>query len=103
MPKFKTMTVSAALGLTLSTALAACATRPPKAPPPAVVAVKVDAPKPPADLMACPVPPEGFPLDQVATLPPPVRAAAIRLARAYADAAGQLRRLIDFTDPGTCP
>lgn len=68
-----------------------------------MVAVKVDAPKPPADLLACPVAVEGFPRDQVATMPPAVREAVIRLARGYFDLSSQLRRLIDFSEPGTCP
>lgn len=88
------------LGSTLSIGLAACATRPSAKPP--VVAVKVGAPPPPADLIACPIAPEGFPTDEVAILPPAVRASAIRLAKAYAATASQLTRLIDHTVPGTC-
>lgn len=88
------------LGSTLSIGLAACATKaPPKSP---FVAVKVDRPPPPADLIACPLAPAGFPTDEVATLPPAVRAAAIRLAQAYSATASQLTRLIDHTVPGTC-
>jgi hypothetical protein len=66
-----------------------------------VVAVKVES-TPPADVLACPVPPAGFPVDQVAQLPPEVREAAIRLAHAYAAARAQLVRLIDWNSPGAC-
>jgi len=85
----------------LSIGLAACATRSPK-PDPTIVAVKVPAPSPPPDLIACPIAPAGFPVDEIATLPPSVRDAAIRLAKAYAALADQLARLIDHTVPGTC-
>lgn len=106
MPKSNLTILSAVIGLTLSTALAGCATRAPRKPPPAaptVHAVKVGDPTPPANLLLCPAPVDGFPLDQVATLPPPVRDAVIRLARALAANTGQLRSLIDFHQPGTCP
>jgi hypothetical protein len=68
------------------------------------VAVAVETPKqPPAELLACPVAPEGFPRDASAKMPPAVRFAAIRLASAYAAVASQLRRLIDWNDPTACP
>jgi hypothetical protein len=57
---------------------------------------------PSAELLACPVAPEGFPEDKVAQLPPEVRDAAIRLAQAYAAARSQLSRLIDWNSPGAC-
>jgi len=66
-----------------------------------VVAVKVES-TPPADALACPVAPAGFPVDQVAELPAEVREAAIRLARAYVAARAQLVRLIDWHSPGAC-
>lgn len=95
------MIVSAAIGSLLSIGLAACATRNPR-PASAVVAVKVPPAAPPADLLACPIAPAGFPVDEIATLPPAIRVAAIRLAKAYAATASQLTRLIDHAAPGTC-
>lgn len=58
--------------------------------------------RPPAELLACPVAPEEFPVDQAATLPPAVRRALMDLAGAYHDLAGQLRRLIRWNTPGAC-
>lgn len=84
----------------LLTGLAACASNPPAKP--VTVAVKVPPATPPANLLACPIAPIGFPVEETATLPPAVRAAAIRLAKAYAAAAGQLAQLIDFNAPGSC-
>lgn len=59
---------------------------------------------PPADLIACPDAPAGFTEDQAAwaIMPPPVRAAAIRLAAAYAATRAQLARLIEWQSPGAC-
>ncbi|HEX8446288.1 MAG TPA: hypothetical protein VF649_06705 [Sphingomonas sp.] len=72
--------------------------------PAAPSAVAVATPtRPPAELLACPVAPEGFPRDAEATMPPAVRFAAIRLATAYAALARQLGRLIDWNDPASCP
>lgn len=65
--------------------------------------MKVGGPLPPPDLLVCPAPVDGFPLDEMATLPPAVRDAAIRVVRALANRTGQLRSLIDFHQPGTCP
>ena len=62
-------------GLMLSIMLAGCAHD--SAEPPRTVAIAVRD-VPPAELTTCPVPPEGFPVDQAATMPPAVRAAAIR-------------------------
>lgn len=58
---------------------------------------------PPAELLACPVRPEGFPLDSVAQMPKPVREAAIRLAQGYAEATSQLERLIGWNTGHRCP
>lgn len=67
------------------------------------VAVAVATPtRPPAELLACPVAPAGFPRDETATMPAATRFAAIRLASAYAAVASQLRRLIDWNDPAAC-
>jgi len=71
---------------------------------PATIAIRDT---PPADLLVCPVAPAGFPEAATATLPPPVRAAAIRLATAYARVSSQLERLIGWVSPDTngaaCP
>lgn len=46
--------------------------------------------------------PEGFPLDSVATLPKPLREAAMRLAQSYAEATDQLERLIGWNTGQPC-
>ncbi|MES2042599.1 MAG: hypothetical protein V4475_01920 [Pseudomonadota bacterium] len=69
-------------------------------PRPVPVAVVVKDP-PPAELLRCAVRPEGFPASQ-AVIPPGTRAAIVRLAKAFAGAADQLDRLIDWNKPGTC-
>lgn len=65
----------------------------------------IAAPKdqPPAELLACPVAPAGFPEDATATIPASVRAPAIALAKGYAALTLQLVRLINWTSPRTCP
>jgi len=86
----------------LSTGLAGCAHHPANLPPPpTAVAVNTET-QPAADLLVCPAAPEGFPLDQAATMTNPVRSAAIRLAEAYAAVVDQLDRLIEWHDPGAC-
>lgn len=90
-----------AAGLLLSIALQACAHRPAE-PVPTAVAIEIRD-TPPAELLACPVRPEGFPQDAVATLPRPVRDAAIRLAQGYAEATDQLERLIGWNIGKPCP
>ncbi|WP_454886170.1 hypothetical protein [Sphingomonas oryzagri] len=57
---------------------------------------------PPAELLACPVAPAGFPEDATATIPASVRAPAIALATAYAGLTLQLVRLINWNAPGSC-
>lgn len=86
--------------MVLSIGLQACA-HPSAKPDPTVVAVKVES-TPPAELLACPEVPVGFPEDKAAEMPPEVRDAAIRLARAYAVARAQLVRLISWNSPGAC-
>lgn len=86
-------------------ALPGCAHR--AAEPPASivpVAIPVPAPKPPAELLRCASRPEGLPEDPalVAQIPTPVRAAIIRLARAFGANASQLDRLIEWAQPGAC-
>jgi len=90
-----------ALGSLLSIALAGCAHRPaePLPPPPIAIAVKD---VPPAELLACPVPPAGFSEDAAATIPPVDRSAAMALALAYAGVSLQLVRLINWNSPGSC-
>lgn len=90
-----------ATGLLLSIALQACAHRPAE-PVPTAVAVEIRD-TPPAELLACPTRPDGFPQDAVATLPRPVREAAIRLAQSYAEATSQLERLIGWNTGHRCP
>lgn len=86
----------------LSISLVGCAHRPAEiTPPPQAVVIRVKD-TPPADLTACPVRPTGFPVDAEATMPPAVRAAAIRLAQAYAATVDQLERLIAWTAPAAC-
>lgn len=92
----------AAIGLALSISLQACAHPAAELPKSTVVAVKVDDP-PPAELTRCPVTPVGFPEDAAASMPPEIRDAAIRLAKAYALTVDQLRRLIAWTAPAACP
>jgi len=81
--------------------LQACAHRPAELAPTAVAVEIRDTP--PAELLACPVRPEGFPLDSMATLPRPLRAAAMRLAQSYAEATDQLERLIGWNTGQPCP
>jgi hypothetical protein len=89
------------LGSMLLIGLAGCAHQTPKPPPPQVEVFRVKD-TPPAHLLTCPVRPVGFPLDAEATMPPAVRAAAIRLARAYDETVTQLERLIAFSS-SPCP
>ncbi len=57
---------------------------------------------PPADLLRCPDVPAGFPIDADATMTAPVRAAAIRMARALRERGDQLLRLIRWHDAEAC-
>ncbi|CAN5695686.1 hypothetical protein BH11PSE6_BH11PSE6_14310 [soil metagenome] len=60
---------------------------------------------PPADLRQCASRPKGLPEDDklTAQIPDPVRAAIIRIAKAFAANASQLDRLVNWHSPGTCP
>jgi len=71
---------------------------------PVPVAVPVKDPAP-AELTRCAERPQGLPESKamLAQIPTPVRAAIIRIARAFAANAAQLDRLIDWGAPGTCP
>lgn len=104
MLKLPPRTASIALGLLLSTTLPGCARRavevPIAAPVPVAVPVKDT---PPAELLQCPPAPAGFPLDATAEMPPTVRSATIRVAKALRDTRDRLLRLIEWNAPGTCP
>lgn len=92
-------------GLLLSTALPGCAHRAADlAPASAPVAVKVEQPRPPAELLACAERPDGLPEDPelIAQIPSRLRAGIIRLARAFGANADRQDRLIDWNAPGTC-
>lgn len=102
MPKSVLTIALLATGLSLSIALAGCARLDSRPATPAAVAVKVER-LPPVDLLICPRALEGFPPDAVATMPPAVRFAAIRLATAYAATVDRLERLIRWEAPGSCP
>ena len=91
---------SLAAGLLLSIALQACAHRVVESAPAAVAVVIRDTP--PAELLACPQRPAGFPEDAIASLPKAVREAAIRLAHGYAEAIDQLERLIAWHGVENC-
>lgn len=93
-----------ALGLTgslASIALQGCAH--PAADRPALPVVAVELrDTPPADLLACPVAPAGFPADAQAQMPPAVRTAVIGIAVALAVTRDQLTRLVRWHRPGAC-
>lgn len=82
-----------------------CAPRPADLPAPPPIAIKVDPPRPPAELTACAQRPVGLPEDPdlIAQIPTRLRAAIIRLARAFSGNADRLDRLTNWTVPGTCP
>lgn len=86
-------------------ALPACAPRPANLPAPPPVAIKVDAPKPPAELMTCADRPAGLPEnpDLIAQIPSGLRAGIIRLARAFGANANRVDRLTNWISPGSCP
>lgn len=92
-------------GLLLSTALQACTPRPAELPAPPPVAIKVEAPKPPAELLACAERPEGLPEDAslIAQIPTRLRAGIIRMARAFGANADRHDRLSNWVVPGSCP
>lgn len=89
----------------LSTALPGCARTievPVDKPVPVAVSVRDT---PPADLRRCAERPRGLPEEDklTAQIPDPVRAAIIRIARAFASNASQLDRLVNWSTPGACP
>jgi len=83
-------------------ALQGCAPTPASTPP-APVAIAVDThTAPPAELLLCPERPEGFPPDQWAVIPEPVRAALIRLAGAFGRNADRQERMIEWDSGKPC-
>ncbi len=104
MPKLNARTLSIMSGLLLSTALPGCVRPEPvlvDKPVPVAVVVKDT---PPAELTKCADRPAGLPEDKalLAQIPTPVRSAIIRVARAFADNAARLDRLINWNVAGTC-
>jgi hypothetical protein len=93
-------------GLLLSTALPGCAHRRDDSSPvtPLPVAIKVEPPRPPAELLACAERPAGLPEDPdlIAQIPTRLRAGIIRLAQAFGTNADRHDRLVDWNAPGTC-
>ncbi|MDR6144948.1 hypothetical protein QE363_000741 [Sphingomonas sp. SORGH_AS870] len=73
--------------------------------PPAPVAVAVEPPRPPADLLTCADRPAALVEDSamIATIPGAWRAGFIGLARAAGVNADRLDRLTNWIVPGTCP
>ncbi|WP_066725199.1 hypothetical protein [Sphingomonas pituitosa] len=57
---------------------------------------------PSADLLVCPEAPPAFPTDQVATIPPPLRAALRGLVLHDRDQRVRFRRLIEWIAARTC-
>ncbi len=68
-------------------------------------AIRIEPPKPPAELLACAERPDGLPEDAslIAQIPTRLRAGIIRLARAFGSNADRLDRLTNWNAPGTCP
>lgn len=100
---FPRMIASAAIGLTLLTALQGCSRPDVNARPATPTAIAVDTHiAPPAELLRCPDRPEGFPPDQWAVIPEAVRSAIIRLAQAFAGNAARQERLIEFERGKPC-
>lgn len=96
---------SALAGLLLSTTLAACggnAGRATAAPEPVVVVRELPPQEPPAELLACPVAPQGLPETGGAVIPADWRAAIVRLARSRGAMADQLGRLIQWHTGRAC-
>ncbi len=86
-------------------ALQACAHQPADRPAPPPVAVKVEPPRPPAELLACAERPDGLPEDAslIAQIPTRLRAGIIRMARAFGANADRQDRLVNWHAADTCP
>jgi len=85
--------------------LPGCAARRTDLAPPAPVAVAVESPRPPAELLACADRAPALPEDPalLATIPAAWRKGLIGLARAAGVNADRLDRLSDWIAPGSCP
>ena len=105
MPKLNAKTLSIVIGSLLSTALPGCAHRPADPPVAASVAVAIERPLPPADLMACADRPAGLPEDAslIAQIPTAIRAGIIRMARAFRTNADGKDRLVNWLAADSCP
>lgn len=94
-------------GLLLLTVSPGCALRANDRPSltPVPVAVKVEPPRPPAELLACAERPDGLPEDAslIAQIPTRLRAGIIRMARAFGANADRQDRLVNWNAEGTCP
>ncbi|HET9510004.1 MAG TPA: hypothetical protein VFO80_02545 [Sphingomonas sp.] len=66
--------------------------------------MKVEAPKPPPELLRCAERPAGLPEDPalIAQIPTAIRAGIIRLAKAFAVNADRLDRLTNWNAPDSC-
>lgn len=86
-------------------ALPGCATRRADLTPPAPVAVAVEPPRPPAELLACADRAPALAEDPalLATIPAAWRKGLIGLARAAGVNADRLDRLTNWISPGRCP
>ncbi len=69
------------------------------------VAVAIERPLPPADLMMCAERPAGLPEDAslIAQIPTAIRAGIIRMARAFRANADGKDRLVNWLAEDTCP
>jgi hypothetical protein len=69
------------------------------------VAVAVERPLPPAELMACAERPAGLPEDAslIAQIPTAIRAGIIRMARAFRANADSKDRLVNWLAADSCP
>jgi hypothetical protein len=94
----------AALGLSLSMSLQACATPGrAKTPPPPLVVAKVLRETPPTDTLVCAQRPDGFGPAAWAEFPTEVRLKLIAWARILGDNADLHDRLVEYLKPGSCP
>lgn len=91
------------LGSMLSMTLPACGRHAAEVevgkPVPVAIAIKDT---PPAELLRCAEQPAGFPPSE-AVIPMEIRAAIMRLAKAFASVADRHDRLANWTRPGSCP
>jgi hypothetical protein len=69
------------------------------------VAVAIEPPRPPADLLTCADRPAGLPEDAslIAQIPTAIRAGIIRMARAFRANADGKDRLVNWLTPNACP